>query len=68
MSTQIRTSNQSRASTKIAIGFVVLLALGFGAKAWWENRSIGDSVITPIPPSTANLAQSIKPVCVILTG
>lgn len=55
MSTNVRTSNQSRASTKIVIGFVVLLALLYVGKMFWENRSLKDTPLTPIAPGRVNL-------------
>src|SRR5579885_2873259 len=55
MSTPLRTSNQSRASTKIVIGFVILIALAYGAYAFWENSRIGNLHYPPLSPTTVNI-------------
>ena len=55
MSTQIRTSNQSRASTKIVIGFIVLLALGYFGKDLFERLALRGTVLTPIAPGQVNI-------------
>ena len=56
MSTQVRTSNQSRASTKIVIGFLVLMALGYFGKNFLENRALNGVELTPVTPSkTVNI-------------
>ena len=55
MSTQVRTSNQSRASTKIVLGFVVLLAIGYFGKNWYAGRQLDGVVFTPLTPGRVNL-------------
>src|SRR6185436_14820256 len=55
MSTQVRTSNQSRASTKIVIGFIVLLGLGYLAKTLLDRQALSGFVAIPIAPGTVNL-------------
>ena len=55
MSTEIRTSNQSRASTKIVIGFVALVALGYFGYNFYENRAIGNLKYAPLEPGVVNL-------------
>jgi hypothetical protein len=55
MSTQVRTSNQSRASTKIVIGAIVLLAGGYLAKTLWENRQLSGVHYPPLAPGKVNL-------------
>ncbi|MEA2554280.1 MAG: hypothetical protein QOJ65_2456 [Fimbriimonadaceae bacterium] len=55
MSTNVRTSNQSRASTKLAIGFVLLVGLGFAGKALYERMTIGTKSYAPLSPGKLNI-------------
>src|SRR2546423_2212997 len=55
MSTNVRTSNQSRASTKIVIGFIVLVALGYFGYTFYESRALNGLHFAPLKPTTVNL-------------
>lgn len=55
MSTEVRTSNQSRASTKIVIGFVLLVALAWVGKWAYTRYSIGNKTFPPLAPGRVNL-------------
>jgi len=55
MSTPVRTSNQSRASTKIVIGFIVILAVGYLAKTLWEKSQLQNVHYPPLLPGKVNL-------------
>lgn len=55
MSTQVRTSNQSRASTKIVIGFVLLVALAWAGKWAYTNYSLKNKKFGPLAPGKVNL-------------
>ena len=55
MSTQVRTSNQSRASTKIVIGFILIVGLGYLGKNLWENHVLNNTVYSPLTPARLNL-------------
>jgi hypothetical protein len=55
MSTQVRTSNQSRASTKIVIGFILLVGLGYLGKSLYENRVLSTKSYAPVSPARLNL-------------
>src|SRR5207253_11132494 len=55
MSTQVRTSNQSRASTKIVIGFVLLVALAWIGKWAYTHYSLKNKNFAPLAPGRVNL-------------
>lgn len=44
-----------RASTKIFIGFLVLVGLVFGGKALWARIALGDAHFEPLKPQLVNL-------------
>jgi hypothetical protein len=55
MSTQVRTSNQSRASTKIVIGFVVLIAAAYFGYNYWAGTQLNGIHFPPLTPGKVNL-------------
>lgn len=55
MATELRTSNQSRTSTKIVVGFLILLALAYGGKLAYQQYAIGSKKFAPLAPGRVNL-------------
>lgn len=51
----VRTSNQKRASTKIVIGFVIILAAIFGGSNLYSNYRISKMTFDPIAPGEVNI-------------
>lgn len=55
MSTEVRTSNQSRASTKIVLAFVALVAVAWFGKWLYTRQALANKVFPPLAPGVVNL-------------